>query len=147
MVRFKFRLESVQNLRRHVEQEQRDALARERQKLYELQDELKRLGGEFRYWSREYIKSAQAGMSPPEAIRINAYIWELSRLIESSEKMAAEQNTAVEKARLELIEKMTERKTLDRLYEKQFSSYTENEQKKEEHEVEELSMGRLYIGQ
>jgi flagellar FliJ protein len=144
MARFKFRLKPIRELRRHIEQEYKDALSRERQSLYELQDEGKRLRGEFGFWSRQYIKNAEAGISPQEAVRINAYIEELNRLMDENDKAAAAQSTVVEDVRLELIEKMKDRKTLDTLYEKQFSSYTENEKYKAERETEEMITGRLY---
>jgi len=144
MAAFKFRLMSVLELRRHAERDQKDTLARERQLLAELMDESKRLLGELRFWSRQYLKNAEAGMSPPEAIRINAYLEELGRLLEENEKQAELQAAAVEKARLELIERMKERKPLDTLYDKQLTSFTELERVKEEHLVEEMVMSRLY---
>jgi len=39
---------------------------------------------------------------------------------------------------------MKERKTLDTLYDKQLTSFTELERVKEEHLVEEMVMSRLY---
>ena len=143
MARFKFRLKPIRELRKHIEQEYKDSLARERQKLYELQDESQRLRNEFFFWSRQYMKNAEAGISPQEAVRINAYIEELNRLMDANEKADAAQSAVVEEARLELIEKMKDRKTLDTLYEKQFSSYTENERYKAERETEEMITSRL----
>jgi flagellar FliJ protein len=89
------------------------------------------------------MKNAEAGISPQEAVRINAYIEELNRLMDANEKADAAQSAVVEEARLELIEKMKDRKTLDTLYEKQFSSYTENERYKAERETEEMITSRL----
>jgi flagellar FliJ protein len=143
MARFKFRLKPIRELRKHIEQEYKDSLARERQILYGLQDEGKRLRDEFFFWSRQYMKNAEAGISPQEAVRINAYIEELNRLMDANEKADAAQSAVVEEARLELIEKMKDRKTLDTLYEKQFSSYTENERYKAERETEEMITSRL----
>jgi flagellar FliJ protein len=144
MARFKFRLKPIQELRKHIEQEHKDALSREQQKLYELQDEGKRLKGEFTFWSRQYMRTAEAGISPQEAVRINTYLGELNSLIEGNDKAVAAQSIVAENARLELIEKMKDRKTLDTLYEKQFSSYTENERYKAERETEEMVTSRLY---
>jgi flagellar FliJ protein len=143
--RFKFRLKPVQDLRQHMEQESKDAHARERQRLNKLEDEGIRLRSKFIFWSAQYMKNAQAGMSPQEAVRMNNYIEELNRLIDENDKLTAAQAIAVEKARLELIEKMKDRKTMDKLYEKQFSSYTENERYKAEREVEEMITSRLNV--
>ena len=144
MARFTFRLKPVLELRRHLEQESRDALARERQVLSGLQDEGKRLSGEFKFWSRRYMKSAETGISPQEAVRISSYIEELNRLTEENAKAVARQNAVVEKERLALIEKMKDRKTIETLYDKQLAAFTENERKKAEKETEEIIAGRLY---
>lgn len=142
MGRFVFRLQPVYDLRKHAEKEQQDALARERQKLLEIERAGAALQAAFGNWSAAYVRSAREGMTPPEALRISNYIDELGHRLEENQKQAQQQNGVVEKERLLLIEKMKERKTLDKLYEKQLNAYREAERLRDEQEIEERVAGR-----
>lgn len=143
MAVFKFRLAPVHELRKHAEKESRDALAAERRKLAELENEGASLESALSRWSRRYTESAKAGVSPSEAGRILSYIDELNRMIEENVRAQQAQSAAAEKARFELVERMKDRKTLDSLRDRQFQAFIESERHKEEKELEELINGRI----
>lgn len=145
MSRFQFRLKPVQELRAHIEQEYKDVLARERIRLNELEDEKRQLENKFSFWSAQYLENAEIGMSPSDAVTINNYIEELKRLIVENENHRSAQTIVVEKARVELIDKMKDRKTMDVLYEKQLASFMEEDRHKTELEIEEMITSRLFI--
>ena len=145
MARFQFKLKPVLELRKYIEQEQKDTLAQERILLNQVQDELRNLREKFEFWSRTYIQSAESGTNPAEAVRMLRYIEELGSFIDKQVQLEAQQTVKVEKARLELIEKMKDRKTLDVLYDKQRFIHMENERIKTEKEIEEIVTGRLQL--
>lgn len=63
-MKFNFRLQTVYDLRQHMESEQKDELARERQQLNELILDEQRLRENFSLWSFRYMERAKTGMSP-----------------------------------------------------------------------------------
>lgn len=143
MKRFRFKLQPVLDLRCHLENEQKDALTRERQKLAELQLEEEQLRKKSEYWSNEYLKKADSGMMAEEAVRIDNFIQELSRQIAEVLKKQEVQAEVVEKTRIELVNKMKDRKTLDKLFEKQSDKFYYEENHKDEKAVEELITERM----
>lgn len=145
MSHFQFRLKPVQELRAHIEQDYKDALAREQFMLHALEDEKSQLENKFSFWSAQYLSNAEIGMNPSDAMTINNYIEELKRLLAENQNHLSAQNIAVEKARAALIEKMKDRKTMDVLYEKQLASFMQEESHKSELEIEEMITSRLFI--
>lgn len=143
MRRFHFRLASLQDLRRHSEQESKDRLMRERLRLTELMRESDRIMLETRRWSQRYLKMAQQGIRPIDSMRIDAYLSELARLKEENEKAVGAQESVVEKARADLTDKMKERKTIDRLRERQMQSFMLEESRRDEKLLEDQIQGRM----
>lgn len=141
-MKFKFRLQTVYDLRQHLESEQKDALSRERQKLSELEAEKDGLAEKFSTWSKKYMDMAGAGMSPQDAVLIGQYLDDINKNTEIVSRKIAKQNEVVEKERLLLIEKMKDRKCLEKLYEKQRERFIYDMGKKEEQEIEELITSR-----
>jgi flagellar protein FliJ len=141
-MKFKFRLQSVYDLRQHLESEQKDKLEKERQKLMELFAERENFKKNFELWSRRYMGLAGGGMTPTEAVRIGRYLDDLDKKIILISRQIEKQNDLVEKERLILIERMRDRKTMETLYDKQFERFRYDENKKEEKEIEELISSR-----
>ena len=141
-MQFKFRLQTVFDLRQHLEDEQKDTLSRERVKLNELEAELQTLKNELLGWSQRYRESAGSGISPAEVMRIVRYLEELQKNINLQERSIERQNAVVERERLLLIEKMKERKTIEALCGKQRERFEYEESKRQEKEIEELISSR-----
>ena len=141
-MKFKFRLQTVFDLKQHLENEQKDVLLRERNTLDELVNEEQKLKGKFLTWSKRYIESANCGMSPIEAVRMGQYLEELQKNIEKVAKSIERQNAVVERERLLLIERMKDRKTMETLYGRQLERFDYEEGRKQEKELEELISSR-----
>jgi flagellar protein FliJ len=141
-MKFKFRLQTVYDLRQHLEEEQKDTLAKERQKLGELVSAREALKNSFDTWSKKYMTLAGEGMSPIEAVRIDRYLNDLNKSIVLTSRQIDKQKENVERARLLLIEKMKDRKTMETLCDKQRERFRFEEGKKEEKEIEELISSR-----
>lgn len=141
-MKFKFRLQSVFDLRQHLESEQKDALTKERQKLDELVAAREALNVKFDMWSKKYITLAGVGMSPIDAVRIGQYLEDITKDIVLTSRQVERQKANVEKQRLLLIEKMKDRKTMETLFDKQHERYRYDESKKEENEIADLISSR-----
>ena len=142
MSRFQFRLQALYDLRHQMEKEQKDALAREKQRLDGLLAEAERLADEFSGWSRKYLECGEQGMSPAQAAQISGYLGELERLIRENAQETVRQETVMEKARQELAEKMKDRKVMDTLHDKRQAEFQTQEQLKAEKEIEEIIINR-----
>ena len=141
-MKFKFRLQTVYDLRQHLEEEQKDTLAKERQKLGELVAAREALKSSFDTWSKKYMALAVEGMSPIEAVRIDQFLDDLNKKIVLASRQIEKQTETVENERLLLIEKMKDRKTMETLCDKQRERFRFEEGKKEEKEIEELISSR-----
>lgn len=141
-MKFKFRLQSVLELRQHLEEEQKDVLAAERQKLNELFEQKENLLRNFKIWSKKYLELASAGMTPDEAVRTGRYIEEINRNIKLTDRQIQKQTENVERARVLLIERMQDRKALEKLYERQHERFKYDENKKAENEIADLITSR-----
>ena len=141
-MKFKFRLQTVYDLRQHLEEEQKDTLAKERQKLGELVAAREALKNSFDTWSKKYMTLAVEGMSPIEAVRIDQYLDDLNKNIVLASRQIEKQTENVENERLILIEKMKDRKTMETLSDKQRERFRLEEARKEEKEIEELISSR-----
>ncbi|HEX2937564.1 MAG TPA: flagellar export protein FliJ [Ruminiclostridium sp.] len=141
-MKFIFRLQSVFELRKHLESEQKDSLGRERQTLQKMTEEKELLQADFELWSKKYLALADKGMSPIQAVRINTYLSDIVNEIKVASRNIEKQTANVERERLLLIEKVKERKTIEALYGKQREQFIYDEGKKEEKEIEELITSR-----
>lgn len=130
------------DLRKHMEEEQKDALGRERQKLDKMTAEKRTLEDEFKLWSGKYLEDAGKGIRPLDAARIGEYINDILKNIKIMERNIKRQEENVETERLLLIDKMKDRKTIETLYDKQRRQFIYDETKKEEKEIEELITSR-----
>lgn len=139
---FRFRLQTVYDLKQHMEDEQKDALARERIKLDNLAAEEQSLKQKLMFWSKRYLSSASEGISPIEVVQIGRYIEELNQNIIKTGRQIERQKAVVERERQLLIEKMKERKTLETLHDKQLERFKYEQGKEQEKEIEELISSR-----
>lgn len=141
-MKFRFRLQTVYDLRQHEEDEQKDVFAREQRKLLELEAQEQALRDEAEDWARRYREETAGGFHVPEAARIAAYLGELARHIEQASRLTARQAAEAERERKKLIACMQERKTLENLYGRQFERFLYTEKRATEKEIEELIASR-----
>jgi flagellar protein FliJ len=141
-MKFAFRLQSVYDLRKHLEDEQKDVYEKELRLLKELFDEKNRLENKFATWSSRYIRRAGEGMRPAELVTIGRYIEDINKSIATTGRQIERQSANVEKERLLLVERMKERKTMETLYDKQLTRFRYEQDRIEEKQIEELIASR-----
>lgn len=141
-MKFQFRLQTVFDLKKHLEKEQRDAMAAAQQKLKDLYEERDQINLRYAEWSKKYLAMAESGMSPEKAVRTGQYLDDLRKDGILATRKIEKQKEEVEKQRILLIEKMKERKTIESLYEKQKERFQFDENKKEEKALEDLITSR-----
>lgn len=144
MSAFVFKLQPILDLRSHLEKEQKDQFAAETGKLNHLLAQKAEWENAYGKWAERYLCSAAKGISPEEAVSICRYLEELRLQIQRTEIRIAEQDRVVEQARLELIEKMKDRKVIEALKKKQYQRYLEEQQKKQEKSIEEFVISRTF---
>lgn len=142
MRQFKFRLESVRDLREHAEREQKDVLAREQHALSLLEQERDRLVQACRKWSSDYLRICSVGAVPSKMVRVQTYLADLRWRLKGNASRLQAQAAVVERARAALVEKMQERKTVDALYKKQLRIYRYEQKREMEKQIEEQVMVR-----
>lgn len=141
-MKFKFRLQAVYDLRKHLEEEQKDAMAAAQQKLHQFEEERDELERKFAVWSKKYLDLADKGMSPEEAVRIGRYLDDLRKDTLLALRKIEKQTLEVEEQRRLLAERMKERKSIETLHDKQKERFIFEENKKEEKELESLLTSR-----
>lgn len=141
-MRFRFRLQTVYDLRQHEEEEQKNTLSRARGRLAELEEAERLLRKAAAQWSRRYMEGARAGFLPQEAACIGDYLEDLERRIELAVRGREQQAAVVERERLVLVGRMQARKTLEKLHDRQFERFSYDERRKTEKEIEELIVSR-----
>lgn len=137
MAKFEFRLQSVLNLREKLENQKELEYGLALKKL-ERERELERSLRS----SRSACVTALAGkiearIDPEEIARYNEYINVLKDRIAVQIKVVKAAADYAENKRLELVEAMRERKTLERLRENQHEEYIEEEKRDEQKQVDQ----------
>lgn len=138
MAKFKFRLQNYLNIKEKLEDQKRNeygqavsVLDRENQKKSAIQQEKADNIEEFR--SRVGSK-----IDPVSFQGYNLYIGVLERKETEQKKIVLEAEREVEKKRLELVEKMRDRKTIETLKEKDYENYINEEKLAEQKQVDEI---------
>lgn len=140
---FKFRLQSILDLRVHIENEQKDIYAAENIRLSDLYENKEKLIQKFDMWSLKYMNKAEIGINATDATQFHNYLENIKELLKRIDKQIEVQQQVVENERLNLIEKMKNRKTLENLKERQYKLFCTIIQKKEEKEIEEILVANL----
>lgn len=139
MARFTFRLQSVLNLREKVEDQKELEYARALQKVAEEEAKERTLVERKALKTEELTELvSKEGIDPYEVSRYNDFIEVLKERIVEQRKAVATAKAAAEAKRLELVEAMRERKTIERLRENAFEEYLEEEKHLEQKQVDDV---------
>jgi flagellar FliJ protein len=141
---FKFRLQSIFDFRVHIENEQKDIYAAENEGLSELSEKKENLEQKFYMWSHKFMNEAESGMTATDCTQIHHYLENIKELIRRTDNQIEVQQQVVENERLNLIEKMKDRKTLENLKDRQYKLFCAEMQKKSEKEIEEILIANLF---
>ena len=138
MAKFRFRLQGLLDIKQKIEDQKRQeyglavaAAEREKQKKQELLDKKEEKIIEFRRRIEKIIDS-QSHES------YNNYIEFLKEEVLRQEKVILEAEKIVEKKRLELVDSMKERKTLEKLSERQYDEFLIEQKLAQQRVVDEI---------
>lgn len=141
---FNFRFEKILELKRKREDSLKSELASLNLKKVELLEEKERLSWELTSLKLELIERQGKGLVGEELKLYLQFIDSLSFLINKTDKEIAELEERIKAKREELIEASKERKKFEKLKEKAFESYLEEELNKERAFLDEIGQN-LYL--
>lgn len=138
MPSFKFRLQTLLNLKKQFEKSAKNELGIAIMKLEEEKGKLKSICDEI-YDNTNDFRKACSGIILPEKIKeLKSFLEFLHGAKERQEENVKKQEENVDKIREKLVEIMKEKKVLENLREKEFHEYLKEEERKEQLRVDEL---------
>ncbi|MCD6239750.1 MAG: flagellar export protein FliJ [Thermotoga sp.] len=146
MKRFQFRLQKVLDLKLSLENKKKDELAVLYNLLHEKKEEIRRKQIEVNLAYKSMKMELKGNVDVDRALLWVSYIDHLWNGIHILEDERRELNLKIDKCRKELLEIMKERKTLERLKEKQYGEYVTEADRQERLAVDEMATIR-YVHQ
>ena len=138
MARFKYRMQSILNIKKKLEEQAKNEFAAARAALNEEEEKLKQLRLRKEYYVdqgrelRQNNLNVLALMENQEAmLRMDQFIADQVLAVQKAEKLLEEARTVLQNA-------MQESKTQDKLREKAFEQFRKDENAKESKEIDEL---------
>jgi len=131
VARFVFRLQSVLNLKTRLEEQQRNAFAAARRRVDEEEEKLTNLYGRLSFYEEEGRSMLTDALHVREIIENEHAINVVKDYIEEQKDAVKRAEELLEVERLKLVEAIRERKTFERLREKAFDDYVEEEKREE----------------
>lgn len=142
MKRFKFSLEKVLDYRRHIQDKEKDALARLRAELNQLLDEERELHLRYEAAKREYAENSAAGIKIIDAAVMLNNIEDIRRLIEIQKAKIIDKELQVDNQAKKLIVATQDKMTVEKLREKKLEIYRGEETKSEEKFIDDFLSNR-----
>lgn len=142
MRKFKFSLEPVLDHRERLEEEKQQVFAARQRELQEAEQELARLNGDFKRFSTA-LRDDHARLSTEELRWHYAHLEYLDRCITMQHAVISQRRTAVERARLELVEASKDRKVMEKLKGKKFEEHQALEASLEQKELDDANNRRF----
>jgi len=122
MAKFKFALEPVLGHRERVEDEKQQLLAERQRELKSAEDELTRLGGEFKRYTAA-LREDHAKLSSEELRWHYAHLEYVDRCMTMQHGVIYQCRAAVDRARTDLAAASKERKVIEILKDRRFEEY------------------------
>lgn len=139
MAKFVYRMQSILNIKIQMESQAKIELGLAQRKLLEEEERLEELYDRKEYYLEEGRKLRMDSLKV-QSLRDNEYaVARMEEYIEIQKEAVKNAELLVEEARLKLQEIMIERKTQERLREKAFEQFIQEENAKEGKEVDELT--------
>ena len=131
MARFVFRLQSVLNLKTRLEEQQRNAFASARRRVDEEEEKLNQLYGRLSFYEERGRGMLIDSLHVREIIDNEHAISTVKEFIEDQKLEVKKAEELLEIERLKLVEAIKDRKTYERLREKAYDEYVEDEKRDE----------------
>lgn len=147
MAKFVFSMQNLLNMKEKLEEQEKNNYSQANMRLMEAQDELLRLQ-EKQARAEEDLRSEMKAILNVQRIREKENGVEIAKMyVRQQELVVIQREKEVEVARKRLNEAMKERKTFEKLREKAFEAFLEEEKIAERKEVDELVSYRFGTGQ
>lgn len=137
MAKFSFRLQSVLNLKTALENQQKNAFAAARKRLDDEEEKLNMLYLRLEDYEEEGRNLRENVLSVQDLLDNQVYITRIKEYIDEQILAVKMAENRLEEERLKLVEMMKERKTYERLREKAFEQFLEEEKHSENIENDE----------
>lgn len=139
MAKFRYRMQSILNIKVQMENQAKMELGQAQRKLMEEEERLEGLYRRKEYYLEEGRKLRMDSLKVL-SLRDNEYaVARMEEYIEAQKEAVRNAELQVEEARQKLQEVMTERKAQERLREKAFEQFMQEENAREGKEVDELT--------
>ena len=140
---YRFNLESLLNYRRYQEEILPKALAELKNQLVEHEQQLRQLKKAWRKNSLELRQRQESGGTVSGVIMYFRYLDRLTADIDKQKRRVVKTKKRIEQKRRELIEIVKKRKTLEKLKEKRFNTFEQQQLKKERDLLDEVAATRF----
>ena len=142
---YRFNLESLLNYRRYQEEILQKELADFKNQLIQQEQQLRQLKQAWRQNSLELHQRQKRGGTVSGVMMYFRYLDRLTVDIEEQKRRARQTKKKIERKRRELLDIVKKRKTLEKLKEKEFNTFQQQQQKKERDFLDEAAATR-FIG-
>ena len=135
---FRFKLQRVLDLKLKQEDEKKNQIATLMQAIKTKEDELEALSSEKKQKEFSLNDNTKRGISILEIRNINQYLLFLDKKINTLRFEISSLESNLNQKRLEYLELQKERKTFEKLKEKDYEKYLYNEKKEEEKMIDQI---------
>lgn len=135
---FRFRMQSMLNLRQQVEEQTKNRMAVAMNRLQMEKDKLMLFKEEKRTVTEELNREASSGITVSNIRRFNAYIGHLNEKVDRQNAVVKQHIRNADKIREELIKAMQDRKVLEKLRERKYEEFGKELLRMEQRAVDEL---------
>lgn len=139
MARFRYRMQSILDIKNKMETQARMDFGLAQKKLQEEEAKLETLYGRKSSYEKKAKELLQDTLKVREIIDTQTAIKRMEEYIVEQQKAVHFQEEQVEAARVKLVEVMQERKTHERLKEKSFEVFQQEEKANESKEIDQLT--------
>ena len=139
MARFRYRMQSVLNIKMKMETQAKQAFGMAKAKLDEEQEKLELIKQRKASYEEEARQLLQNDLKVREILDAKSAILRMDEYLVEQQKQVALAEAEMEKARDNLKEVMIERKTQETLREKAFNEYMQEENRAESKQIDQLT--------
>ncbi len=138
MAMFRFRMQSLLNLKVQLEKSRKNEMATAMRRLNEEKEKLRLIQSEKFSAAREFNQSSLSGVTVSTIKQIGSYMQDLREKAQRQTDMVKREGENADRLRRELVRAMQERKIMGKLKEKQYIEHRQTLKKEEQTAVDEL---------
>lgn len=139
MAKFRYRMQSILDIKNKMETQAKIEYGLARARLNEEEEKLKKLRLRKQSYERKAKELLKDALKIREIINTQTAVKRMEEYIEEQRLVVLTEEKKVEQARLKLVEVMQERKTHEKLREKAFEVYRQEENANESKEIDQLT--------